>query len=356
MIRIPQAELVPLEVRSTILRRYEQLLLSHEPYTQELIALLRSRVEYPDLLTEADIQSRCSIKDGEKLSEVYVGDFFLLDYFVYLMNTQVPSEDVDSLLPDEKKRKMFDFFRDAYAFCAKWKLPVDLWESIFYEVVLYPADCALALADAIEAERVRIEEISADSIRADFTQEMLEALARLYAIPLDAPDLDFRISEVLKLPRPVFSVAESWISVNPITPPQLTEYNPITETRESYLARVQQMVDAYCEQVEAGWRGAGWRGGQAFSHYRNPQYLQRLAKQAFMRVVLGMGWGAIRNALDADGMFIEARSTIKRSTERAIELLQITERYESVFYLPLHQQLWAKQGEVAERMDLSDAS
>lgn len=299
MIRIPQAELVPTDVRLELQKAYIELLLQHEPLRRELDALYEEREKYPFLKPPSPEET---LED----STAAIAHWMLQEYFAFLVNECLPEESEAILLERPSiEWHLYQFYKQMYAFCRKWKLPYELWEGMFYQV--------FSVSDCEEVRWWR--ENQPLPVGVGFTH------------PTDLPE-----------------------------PPHLPEYNPLTETRESYLARVQQMVDAYCEQVEAGWRGAGWRGGQAFSHYRNPQYLQRLAKQAFMRVVLGMGWGAIRNALDADGMFIEARSTIKRSTERAIELLQITERYESVFCLPLHQQIWAKQREISVWFGVSDAS
>lgn len=302
MVQIPQAELIPTQVRMDLLRAYVILLLLHEPFRRELDALYEEREKYPFLpkLPPEDTT--------EGIARVFLGD-----YFAFLVNERLPEEAEAVLLREGSSEwQLYQFYKRAYAFCSRWKLPAELWLHVLYLV---------------------------------FEVESLEDL------------------RWWRENQPLSVGASSTLPQNLPTPPLLPEYNPLFNTRESYLEQVQQVVNKYCEQVEQAWRAAGWRGEQAFNHYRDPRYLQRLAKQVFMRVVLGMGWGAIRNALREEGVHIDSRASVKRTTERAIEILRITEQWESFFYRPFHQRLWQLQGdfeklfmEIAERASSLHAS
>lgn len=271
MIRIPQFELVPTPVRLELQREYAELLLQHEPLRRELDALYEQREKYPFLTMPP-------LEDWDAIMLHFIRE----DYFAFLVNEGLPEEAEAQLLErDSVDWRLYQFYKQMYAFCSKWKLPHDIWECLFH-IVFTARDC----------EEVRW-----------WRENCPLPTGAGYTIPQGLPE-----------------------------PPQIPHYSPLHDTRESYLARVQQIAAEYIEQVEGVWRAAGWRGEQAFSHYRNPQYLRRLAKQVFMRVVLGMGWGAIRAALASEGTIVESRSTIQRSTERAIEILQIREWWGAYSY------------------------
>lgn len=275
MVQIPQAELIPTQVRMSLLGEYVDLLLQHEPFRRELDALYEEREKYPFLPVPEDDDFYGHMECG-----------VLLYHFTRLRNACFPEEAEPQFFnnrPDEWQ--LYRFFKQAYAFCRRWKLPIDLWQDVLY-LVRYVED---------------VEEL-----------HWWKKNGVLF-VSLSTPILP---------EKP--------------TPPMFPEYNPITSNRESYLEKVQRMANEYCEQVDQVWRTAGWRGEQAFSHYRSQQYLKRLAKQVFMRVVLGMGWGAIRNALRGEGVHIESRVSVKRVTERAIEILGITERMDPLRYLPYY--------------------
>lgn len=270
---MPQVELAPVEVRLGLLEAYIELLLQHEPLRSELDALYEEREKYPFPAPSPP-------------------HFVRLDYYCFIVNKQLPEEDEARLFgQDSPEWELYRFYKRVYGFCRKWRLPLDVWDSLFYLV-----------SGVGGAEELRW-----------WREHNPLPCAIGFGVPHPLP-----------------------------APPPLPPFDPLLASRESYFDRVQQVVSEYCEQAEAAWRAAGWRGEQAFAHWRNKGYLRRLAKQAFWRVVLGWGWGAIRSALAREGTIIEDRSTIKRSTERAIEVLQLTDKYESFFWLPLHHILWAQ--------------
>lgn len=200
-----------------------------------------------------------------------------------LCEGDAPLEPLREKLSSDDWRPLFEFFRQVYRFCEHWKLPYDTAFSLLR--LVFSPDGFVALGEAVESSKANY---------------ITDALERLELIS------DF--------------------------PPDLPLYSPVQMTREQYRAIVLQRVDEYIERVEQRWRELGWRG-EAFAHLRSDDYCQRLARQAFQRTILRWSWGQIHRALQAEGQYLESRTTIQRSTRRACQLLELGKLPRSLVYL-----------------------
>ena len=110
-----------------------------------------------------------------------------------------------------------------------------------------------------------------------------------------------------------------------LAPPRLPRYIPNKMTREEYLAMTRELLQQYCSRVENLWCKSGWQG-KRYAHLRDKEYLQRIAWQAYWRKILRLSWGDIQARLLAERKcYIESRTTLKRTTQRAVRLLRLGE-------------------------------
>ncbi|MCL6532516.1 MAG: hypothetical protein K6U12_04450 [Armatimonadetes bacterium] len=251
----------PLEVQSRLLQAYWEVLLQDERFCEEWRILCHSE--------------RC--KKWLQLREQW-----------------------DSM-KREKKRKtagvlteMFiaqsDFYSHVKLFCYRWKLPWRLYQSIIETFASVPKECCSS-------------------------PHVLEEIAQGKLCLITTRLSPYPYGRSPKRKRHKFRIVM-----------EFPEYDPLTQSREAYLAscrkqalkQIEKQGREYCREVERATKeGLSFDSFHrpCWNRYRDSEYIKRVAKQVYLRVVKGWSWGQISSCVRG------RRATVEHSTNRAIDIL-----------------------------------
>lgn len=250
---------MPYEVIYRLSAHYWKLLYNHKPFRDAWTALVQRRGLYPRVSLNSDQQGT--------LIAVFT---ILRDYPEFALLAEM-YESVKKFVPSEVEKALYELYLEIGHFAKTHFLPGPIQTSVEY---------GLMFASTEEESLL---------LRGNI------CLRKYYVSPVEG--------------RP--------------KPPQLPQYEPLRDTRESYREKALQVVEQYIRDMEDFYRQAGWKGWSTLSTRLNEEYLETLARRVFMRVVERRSWSEIAAATNCSA------STACETTQEGIRLLYREMLFES---------------------------